>query len=83
VSKGYQLNYCWILKLLTGPKNFKLLDLCGKNLQYTLADYVFVPSVLGENILTAEFGMISAEKLFTGTQKESNGYFYLPLYLPL
>jgi hypothetical protein len=29
--------------------------------QYTLAAYVFVPSVFGENIPTAEFGMISAE----------------------
>jgi hypothetical protein len=26
-----------------------------------VAAYVFVPSVFGENILTAEFGMISAE----------------------
>jgi hypothetical protein len=29
--------------------------------EYTLAAYVFVPSAYGENILTAEFGMISAE----------------------
>ena len=29
--------------------------------QYTLAAYVFVPSVFGENIPTAEFEMISAE----------------------
>jgi hypothetical protein len=28
---------------------------------YILAAYVFVPSVLGENISTAEFGRISAE----------------------
>jgi hypothetical protein len=29
--------------------------------QYTLAAYVFVLSVLGENIPTAEFGMILTE----------------------
>jgi hypothetical protein len=29
--------------------------------QYSLAAYVFVPSVFGENIPTAKFGMISAE----------------------
>jgi len=29
--------------------------------QYTLAAYVFVPSVFGENIPTAKSGMISAE----------------------
>jgi hypothetical protein len=28
------------------------------------AAYVFVPSVFGENILTAEFGMISTETAF-------------------
>jgi hypothetical protein len=62
VSEGYQLNYCWILKLLLGPRNFKRLHLCGNQLdQYTLSAYVFVPSVLGENIPTAEFGkLISA-----------------------
>jgi hypothetical protein len=32
VSEGYQLNYCWILKLLSGPRNFKLLNLCGNQL---------------------------------------------------
>jgi hypothetical protein len=31
------------------------------NYQYTLAVYVFVPSVFGGNIPTAKFGMISAE----------------------
>ncbi len=31
------------------------------NDQCTRAAYVFVPSVFGENIPTAEFGMISAE----------------------
>jgi hypothetical protein len=29
--------------------------------QYTLAAYVFIPSVFGENIPSAAFGMISAE----------------------
>ncbi len=32
VSEGYQLNYCWILKLLSGPRIFKLLKLCGNQL---------------------------------------------------
>jgi hypothetical protein len=31
VSEGYQLNYSWILKLLRGPKLFKLLNLCGNH----------------------------------------------------
>jgi hypothetical protein len=38
--------------------------LCGNQLityQYTRAAYVFVPSVLGENNTTAEYGMIPAE----------------------
>jgi len=35
--------------------------LCGNQLQYTLAAYDFVPSVFGENIPTAEFGMLSTE----------------------
>ena len=32
VSEGYQLNYCLILKLLSGPRIFKLLNLCGNQL---------------------------------------------------
>ncbi len=28
VSEGYQLNYCWILTLLSGPRICKLLNLC-------------------------------------------------------
>jgi hypothetical protein len=32
VSEGYQLSYCWILKLLSGPRMFKLLNLCGNQL---------------------------------------------------
>jgi hypothetical protein len=55
--------------------------------QSTLAAYVFIPSVLGENIPTAEFGMIYQQKLLAGTKKENsqifNEDFYLPLYLPL
>jgi hypothetical protein len=59
VSEGYQLDYCCILNLLSRPRIFKLLNLWGN--QPTLAAYVFVPSVFGENIPIAEFGMISAE----------------------
>ncbi len=32
VSEGYQLNYCWILKLLRGPRIFKLINLCDNQL---------------------------------------------------
>jgi hypothetical protein len=32
------------------------------NFQFTLAAYVFVPSDFGENIPTAELGLISAEE---------------------
>jgi hypothetical protein len=49
VSEGYQLNYCWILKLLSGPLIFQLLNCVVTN----LAACLFVPSVLGENIPTA------------------------------
>jgi hypothetical protein len=34
----------------------------GNHLISTLTAFVFVPSVFGENIPTAEFGMVSAEK---------------------
>jgi hypothetical protein len=61
VSESYQLNYRWILKLLSGPRICKLLTLCGNQLQYTLAAYAFVPSVFGESIPTAEFVMLSTE----------------------
>jgi hypothetical protein len=47
--------------LLSGPRNFELLNLCGATYQYTPAAYAFVPSVFGENIPTAEFGMILEE----------------------
>jgi hypothetical protein len=52
----------------------------------TVAAYVFVHSVLGENILTDEFGMISAETNCWDMKRNSqifNKDFYLPLYLPL
>ncbi len=38
-----------------------LLNLRANQLNSTLAVFVFVPSVFGENISTAEFGIISAE----------------------
>jgi hypothetical protein len=40
---------------------YKLLSLRGNHLISTIAAFVFVPSVFGENIPTAEFGMVSAE----------------------
>jgi hypothetical protein len=39
---------------------YQLLNLHGKHLINTQAAFVFVPSVFVENILTAEFGMVSA-----------------------
>jgi hypothetical protein len=58
------------------------------NLSVYLAAYVFVPFVFGENIPTAEFGMISTETAcLLGHKKKTakffNEDFYLPLYLPL
>jgi hypothetical protein len=32
VPEGYQLNFSWILKLLSGTKIFKLQNLCGNQL---------------------------------------------------
>jgi hypothetical protein len=40
---------------------YKIPNLHGNHLISTLAAFVFVPSVFGENIPTAEFGMVSAE----------------------
>jgi hypothetical protein len=45
-------NYWWILKLLRSK--YKLTNLRGNHLISTLAAFVFVPSVLGENIPTSE-----------------------------
>jgi hypothetical protein len=39
-------------------------------LSHTLAAYVFVPSAFGENIPTAEFGMISAETACWDTERK-------------
>jgi hypothetical protein len=36
---------------------------------YTLAGYIFVPSVFWQNIPTAEFGMISVETACWATEK--------------
>jgi hypothetical protein len=58
VSEGYQLNYRWVLKLLSGPRIFKLLNFCGNQVNNQLSCLCLVPSVFGENIPTAEFGMI-------------------------
>jgi hypothetical protein len=57
--RGYKLNYFWILKLLSG-QNISFY-ICGLTTLSSLTAFVFVPSVFGENIPTAEFGMISAD----------------------
>jgi hypothetical protein len=49
VSEVYQLNYCLILKLLSGPRIVKLLSLYDNQ-----AAYMFVLSVFGENIRNLE-----------------------------
>jgi hypothetical protein len=49
---------------LEGPRIFKLRNLRGNQLIGTLAAHVFVPSVFGENIPKAEFGIISAETAY-------------------
>ncbi len=54
--------------MLSGPRIFKLLNFCSSQLisiPLSLAAYVFVPSVFGENIPTAEFEMM--QKLLAGT----------------
>jgi hypothetical protein len=59
-SEGYQLLTMpgWILKLLSGPRICLVTNLLYQYTR-TLAAYVFAPSVFGENIPKAEFGMIS------------------------
>jgi hypothetical protein len=64
----------------------ELPNLHGNHLISTLAVFVFVPSVFGENIPTAEFGMISAEMACWDIERHNpifNEDFYLLLYLPL
>jgi hypothetical protein len=43
--------------LLSGPRIFKLLNLCGNQLISVPVSIFFVPYVFGENIPTAEFGI--------------------------
>jgi hypothetical protein len=63
VSEDHQLNYRWILKLLIWPIIFKLLHLGGNQLiMHTLAAYVFVPSVFGENIPTGRNCLLGHRK---------------------
>jgi hypothetical protein len=45
--------------------------------QYTLAAYVFVPSILGENIPTAGFGMIWAETACWDIERKKNDQFLM------
>ncbi len=62
MSEGYQLYYCWILKLLSGPRIFKLTNLCDNQLTSIPYSFLYLCSFwFGENIPTAECGMISAE----------------------
>jgi hypothetical protein len=70
VSEGYQLNYCWILKSLSGTKNFELLNLCGNQLISIPLLMFFFPSVFGENVPTADFGMISTETVCWDIERE-------------
>ncbi len=71
VSENYQPNYCFILKLLNGPRIFKLLNLCGNQL-ISISELLMSLFLLffGENILTAEFGMISAQTVCWDTERK-------------
>jgi hypothetical protein len=55
------INALYLNLKVTKWAKYTLLNLRANHLISTLPDFVFVPSVLGENIPTAEFGMISAE----------------------
>jgi hypothetical protein len=49
--------------------------LCGNRLyQNNLAAYAFVPSVFGENIPTAELGIISAETACWGIERKYQNF---------
>ncbi len=63
VSEGNQLNYCWNLKLPSGPTIFKLLNLCGNQLisRHELLMSLVLLFFGEKNIPTAEFGRISVE----------------------
>ncbi len=71
VSEGYQVNYCWIIKLQSGAIIVKLLNFWGNQLisipELLMSLFLSIPELLmslflrlvfWENIPTAEFGMI-------------------------
>ncbi len=49
---------------------YKLINLRGNHLLSTLAAFVFVPSVFGEHIPTAESGMVLAETACWGIERK-------------
>jgi hypothetical protein len=49
---------------------YKLLNLYANHLISTLAAFVFVPSISGKNIPTAEFGMTSAETAYCDIERK-------------
>jgi hypothetical protein len=62
---------------------YKLLNLHGTQLISTLAAFIFVPSVFGENIPTAELGIWNDIGRNCLLGQIFNEDCYLPLYLPL
>jgi hypothetical protein len=53
---------------------YKFPNLHGNHLISTLAAFVFVPSVFGENIPTAEFRMVSAETACWGIERKKPNF---------
>jgi hypothetical protein len=71
VSEGYQVNYCWILKLLCERRIFKLLNLCGNQL-------ISIPELLMSVFLLFLVKILQQLNL----NQIFNEDFYLPIYLP-
>jgi hypothetical protein len=70
VSEGYQLNYRWILKLLSGPKNLSFEICVVTNLSEYPSCLCLCSICFWGNIPTAEFGMISAETTCWNTERK-------------
>jgi hypothetical protein len=85
VSEGFQLNYCWILKLLSRHRIFKLLNFYGNQL-------ISIPLLLMSLFLLflgkifQQLNLDDSSRNCLLEQENSQIFkedFYLPLYLPL
>ncbi len=73
MSEGYQVNYCWILKLLSGPRIFKLLNFFGGQLSKNISSLLmslFLLFLGKRHIPTGEYGMISGRNCLLGHRKK-------------